>query len=129
MQNQVGQPSSDSKMGFVEAVKSCFSQYATFTGRARRSEYWWFALLNYIASFVLMFLSQIIPVLAFLYFAWSIAVLVPGLAVWVRRLHDVGKDWKYMFWILVPIYGPIKMILTLTKDSDPGSNMYGSYPK
>ena len=95
--------------------------YATFTGRARRSEYWYFFLFNVIISFVLGFIGGLmeIPVIANIY---SLAVLIPAIAVGVRRMHDVGKSGWFL---LIPIYN---FILAVT-DGDTGSNEYGDDPK
>ena len=83
-------------MNFLEAIKSVFSKYATFSGRARRSEFWYFFLLNFVVGIVL----SKIPSLSFLSFIWSLGVLIPYLAVTVRRFHDIGKSGWYL---LVPV--------------------------
>ena len=118
-----------SSMGFIEAVKTCFMKYATFTGRARRSEYWWFVLFNGIVNTLLSVLSQSSELMVLVSVLWPLGVFLPGLAVCIRRLHDTGRSWKFVFWILVPIYGPIKFLIELIKDSDPGNNAYGPCPK
>lgn len=95
--------------------------YANFNGRARRKEYWMFVLFNFIASFILGFIGGLLdfPILANLY---SFAVLLPSIAVGVRRMHDVGKSGWY---ILIPIYN---FILCVT-EGDSGENEYGPDPK
>ena len=95
--------------------------YATFSGRARRSEYWYFFLFNVIISFFLGFVgvSMGTTILSNIY---SLAVLIPGIAVGVRRMHDVGKSGWF---ILVPIYN---LILACT-DGENGDNEYGADPK
>lgn len=95
--------------------------YATFSGRARRSEYWYFVLFNGIISFVFGFVCGLIqvPELANLY---SLAVLIPSIAVGVRRMHDVGKSGWFL---LIPIYN---LILTFTEGEN-GENQYGPDPK
>jgi len=95
--------------------------YATFTGRARRSEYWYFFLFNLIISFVLGFVGGIMDttVLANIY---SLVVLIPSIAVGVRRMHDVGKSGWF---ILIPIYN---FILALS-EGEKGENEYGADPK
>ena len=102
---------------YLKALK----QYADFNGRARRSEYWYFTLFNILISFAIGFISVLIglPSLGALY---SLAVLIPGIAVGVRRMHDVGKSGWF---ILIPIYN---IILAFT-DSDSGDNKYGPNPK
>jgi uncharacterized membrane protein YhaH (DUF805 family) len=95
--------------------------YATFTGRARRSEYWYFALFNMIVSFVIGFIGGITDFI-FLGNIYSLAVLIPSLAVGVRRMHDVGKSGWFL---LIPIYN---FVLAVT-DGEKGENKYGSDPK
>jgi uncharacterized membrane protein YhaH (DUF805 family) len=95
--------------------------YATFGGRARRSEYWYFALFNVIIAFVLGFIGGMMgtTVLSNIY---SLAVLIPGIAVGVRRMHDVGKSGWFL---LIPIYN---LILACTEGTK-GENKYGADPK
>ena len=109
-------------MNFIEAVKSVFTHYADFKGRARRSEYWWFTLFNIIASSIV---SAVIPDFAWI---WSLVVLIPGIAVCVRRLHDVGKKGWFYLWILVPIAGAIILLIQFCKDST-ADNEWGPNPK
>jgi len=100
----------------MEWYLKVLKQYADFNGRARRKEYWIFVLFN---SIVAIILSMITPTLYALY---SFAVLIPTLAVAVRRMHDVGKSGWYL---LIPIYN---LILAVT-DSVSGDNEYGVNPK
>ena len=95
--------------------------YATFSGRARRKEYWMFALFNIIFAFVVGFVCGLIgvPELANLY---SLAVFLPSIAVGVRRMHDVGKSGWFL---LIPIYN---LILAVT-EGEKGENQYGQDPK
>lgn len=123
------QPSQRPKMTFGRAISTCFKNYATFKGRARRSEYWYFWLFNFLINFGVGFLGGLIAgatrsrgilditnVLTTLY---AIATLLPSLAVAVRRMHDTGKSgWC----ILIPIYN---FILTVTQ-GDPDTNEYGA---
>ncbi len=99
-------------------------QYADFKGRARRKEYWMFVLFNAIISWTLQILAIVTKVEAFGYVAgiYSIAMLVPALAVAVRRLHDTGKSgWFY----LIPIYN----LILLCTNGEEGENQYGADPK
>ena len=85
-------------MSFGEAIKSVFSKYATFSGRARRSEYWYFYLFYFLVDLAL----GCIPFLSALSVVWWLAVLIPSLAVTVRRFHDIGKSgWNYLI-IVIP---------------------------
>ena len=119
-------------MGFKEAVQSCLSQYATFTGRARRSEYWYFTLFNALLGFVIgvigsLFLGETLTnVLTWLV---TLALLAPGLAVSVRRLHDIGKSGWALLFALITVVGWILIIVWACKDSEPGENQYGPNPK
>lgn len=81
-------------MSFGESVKTCFQKYVTFKGRARRSEYWWFCLLNFIAGIVTVVLDYQMGTinieLGALSGLYSLIVFLPGLAVSVRRLQDTA---------------------------------------
>ena len=109
-------------MSFIDAVKSVFTHFADFNGRARRSEYWWFCLFNMIVGFVV---SAIIPDYSWI---WSLVVLVPGLAVSVRRMHDVGKSGWFYLWVLLPLAGFIIILVQFCKDSTE-DNQWGPNPK
>ena len=96
-------------------------QYADFNGRARRKEYWMFALFNFLISFVIGFIGGIME-FTLLGTIYSLAVFIPSIAVAVRRMHDVGKSGWF---ILIPIYN---LILACT-NGESGENKYGSDPK
>ena len=123
-------------MTIKEAVTSVFQKYATFSGRARRSEYWYFTLFNSLVSSLLTVLGRnifgdgsstnIFTILASLY---SLAVFLPALAVTWRRLHDVGKSGANYFWVFLPVVGWIMLVVWLCRDSQPGDNQYGPNPK
>lgn len=115
-------------VGFGTAIKRFFQNYATFSGRARRSEYWLAILFWYIVSMALTIIAgdSGLTVLASL---WSLATFVPALAIVVRRLHDTGKSGWYYLWILLPLVGWIIILVQLCKDSEPGTNQYGPNPK
>lgn len=116
-------------VGFVEAIKRFFTHYADFNGRARRSEYWYVVLFNALVSIVLVGISINANSISILSSLWSIATFVPSLALCVRRLHDVGKGWTWLLWVLLPIAGPIILLVQYCKDSEPGANQYGPSPK
>ena len=112
-----------------------FSKYAQFHGRSRRKEYWYFALFAVIFNIVLTVLDLVlgtyheefgIGILSGLY---SLAILVPGIAVSVRRLHDTGRTgWWYLL-LLLPVIGAIVLLIFFVQDSEPGTNAYGPNPK
>ena len=109
-------------VSFLEAVKLAFQHYADFKGRARRSEYWWFTLFNIIVSSLI---GAIAPELAWI---WTVVVLVPGIALVVRRLHDAGKSGWFYLWGLIPLVGTILLLIQMLKDSAP-DNQWGPNPK
>jgi uncharacterized membrane protein YhaH (DUF805 family) len=114
-------------MTFGEAVSSSLSKYATFSGRARRSEYWYFFLFNVIVSIVAAIIDAAIGTPA-LQIIVGLALLVPGLAVGVRRLHDTDRSGWFLLIALIPLVGTIIVIVFLCQDSSPGTNAYGPSP-
>ncbi|QZE15389.1 DUF805 domain-containing protein [Halosquirtibacter laminarini] len=97
----------------------CFKNYAQFNGRAGRREYWMFILFNMIVSFLISFIN---PILGYIY---SVAVIIPGLAVSVRRLHDLGKSGWFYLLCLIPIVGWIILIVWFATKGEEGENQYG----
>ncbi|HEY9433145.1 MAG TPA: DUF805 domain-containing protein [Blastocatellia bacterium] len=110
-------------------------KYAVFNGRARRKEYWMFFLFNVIISIVLLIVDGIlgtsaVPGTMGLFGAiYLLALLVPGIAVAVRRLHDTGRSGWWILIGLVPFVGGIVLIVFLVQDSTPGENQFGKNPK
>ena len=100
--------------------------YAVFKGRASRKEFWMFVLFNIIVSVILSILEGLVSrdtsILSGLY---SLAVLVPSLAVTVRRLHDTNKSGWWWFIVLVPIIGPFVLLAFMIMDSQAAANQYG----
>ena len=92
--------------------KVILENYANFDGRARRSEYWYFVLLNTIFVILALLINPV------LYGLYALLVLVPGLAVSVRRLHDVGKSGAWLFISLVPIIGGIWLLVLMATEGD-----------
>ncbi len=114
--------------------KSVLSKYAEFGGRARRSEFWYFTLVNIIILIVLEVLGATIHgsvgvVFMALAAIYALAVLVPTLAVTVRRLHDTGRSGWWYFIALVPAVGPIILLVFECSDSVPETNQWGPNPK
>ena len=116
-------------MGFVEAIKSGFSNYVNFNGRARRSEYWYWTLFVFIVLVACNVLSSVIPSIVMVQGIFTLAILLPGLAVAVRRLHDIGKSGWFILLTLIPLIGAIILIIWYCKDSDEGFNRFGPSPK
>ncbi len=114
-------------MPMVTAFKLVvFERYALFEGRAGRAEYWWFFLANFLISLVLQGLGRGASILAIVSLIYSLALLIPGLAVAVRRLHDTDKSGWWILISLVPLVGIIVLIVFLATDGDPGANQYGN---
>ncbi|MEO6135927.1 MAG: DUF805 domain-containing protein [Ginsengibacter sp.] len=122
---------------------SVLKNYATFTGRARRSEYWYFVLFSMIATIVAAIIDRMLGTTfsmaiggesvslgyGYVYLFYSLAVFLPGLAVTVRRLHDTNKSGWYFLIILIPLAGAIWLLVLLCTDSTFGINKYGPNPK
>lgn len=131
-------------MSFGQSVSTCLSKYATFAGRARRSEYWWFILFYVIVSFVAAILDAIFGTrIRFsestdTYYVYqtgwiqtiaTLALLLPLISVAVRRLHDLGKSGWWWWLGLICCIGQIILIVFYVQDSQPGDNVYGANPK
>jgi uncharacterized membrane protein YhaH (DUF805 family) len=105
--------------------------YAEFSGRARRSEYWNFVLLNLIVAFVLSFADTVVrKILGFGVFGpvYALVVLLPSIAVSIRRLHDTDRSGWWLLLAFVPIVGLV-LIWFLAEDGNAGTNRYGQNPK
>ena len=112
---------------YLEALQ----KYAVFSGRSRRKEYWYFVLFNILISIVLAVIDRAIGssghgILGGIY---SLAVLIPGLAVTVRRLHDTDRSGWWLLLGLIPVIGAIVLFVFVLGDSTPGANQYGANPK
>lgn len=132
-------------MSLPDAVKSVLSQYASFSGRARRSEYWFWALSFLILEIVLLIplgivMAQSVDPETMTYGAGAsvaygifslvmLALVLPTLAVTVRRLHDQDKSGFFWFMGLIPVAGPIIMLVFMASDGTPGPNRFGPSPK
>jgi len=97
-------------------------KYAEFNGRAGREEFWMFVLISFIASLVLSFIRP-------LWLVYNLAVLVPSVAVCARRLHDTGRSGWWQLLALIPLIGPIIVIVFAAQASQPGDNPFGPNPK
>jgi uncharacterized membrane protein YhaH (DUF805 family) len=112
-------------------------KYAEFGGRARRMEYWMFTLVSFVVSILIGFgvgfvggmLGLDRTMITILSFAYSVAVLIPSLAVSVRRLHDTGRSGWWLLIVVVPLVGAIVLLVFSLQDSEQGTNAYGRNPK
>ena len=127
-------------MSFGEAVKSFWSNYATFRGRSRRSEYWWIQLFLVLTNLAVaavdlaLMNGDIDRFIAnggggIVGLIWILVTIVPALAVLVRRLHDTGKSGWWVLIGFVPFVGTIVLFVFSVLDSDAGDNKYGESPK
>ena len=111
----------------------CLSKFADFSGRARRREYWTFALVNCLIAMLLLILGLAFgedsPASNIMVTIFYLIMLVPNLSVSVRRLHDIGKSGWYMFLSLIPLIGGLILLIWSLMDSEPGENQYGKNPK
>lgn len=110
-------------------------QYADFSGRARRKEYWMFILFHVIFAMVAIMIDRVLGTsidgigYGIVYIVYILALVIPSLAVGVRRLHDVGKSgWMYLI-ALIPVIGAIWLLVLFCKDSQAGDNKWGENPK
>lgn len=115
---------------YLDALK----KYVDFSGRARRKAYWFFVLFNLIISFVLGFIDGLMGLaseggVGLLGGLYSLAVLLPGIAVSVRRLHDTGRSGWWLLIGFIPLIGVLVLIVFMVMDSEQGDNQYGPNPK
>ncbi len=129
-------------MGLFEAVKSVFSKYATFQGRASRSEYWFFYLFNILLEIGLLIVGLILGAIVgdgtgalagmgiayVLLCIYGLIALIPSISVFVRRMHDIGRSGWWYWLALVPLVGVIVLLVFLLTGSDRGENQYGPEP-
>lgn len=118
--------------------KVVFENYANFKGRASRAEYWYFAFFNIIIIFLLLTLENLLGIknielendkIGILSGIYSLFIVIPSIAVGVRRLHDIGKSgWMFLI-TLIPIVGTIWLFILFILDSQDGQNKYGPNPK
>ena len=110
---------------YLEVLK----KYAVFSGRARRKEYWMFLLFNIIIGLVLGVLEGLAGGPGVLGSIYGLAVLIPGIAVSARRLHDTDRSGWWLLIGLIPLIGAIVLLVFMVQDSQPGENQYGPNPK
>lgn len=108
---------------------NAWKNYVNFQGRARRRAYWMFVLFNIIAIILLAVIDGVIGTGGLLGGLYTLAVLLPSLALSVRRLHDIGKSGWWILLGLVPFIGAIVLLIFAVMDSQPGANQYGPNPK
>lgn len=111
---------------YLEVLK----KYAVFEGRARRKEYWMFLLINLLVSIAIGVVDAVVfGAQSWLSVIYSLAVILPGLAVTARRLHDTDRSGWWILIAVIPLIGPIVLLVFTVQDSKPGDNAYGANPK
>jgi uncharacterized membrane protein YhaH (DUF805 family) len=116
---------------YLEVLK----KYAVFNGRSTRAEYWYFNLFNFLAFFVLSFVDGVIGSfnpevgIGLLGGIYSLAVLIPNIAVSVRRLHDTDRSGWWLLIYLIPLIGALVLLIFMVQDSQQSDNQYGLNPK
>lgn len=114
------------KTYFIDVVKN---HYMDFVGRAARKQFWMFVLFNAVVFFVLAFLCGMGNILGILfkvlYFLYALAVLLPGLALAVRRLHDTDRSGWWVLIALIPVIGSVVLLVFFVLPSTPGPNRFG----
>ncbi|MCG7535015.1 DUF805 domain-containing protein [Pseudoalteromonas sp. OOF1S-7] len=114
---------------------SALKKYAVFNGRARRKEYWLFMLCNIIVTIVLGLVDMTLGLYSeesgfgLLSGLYALAVIIPSIALSIRRLHDTGRSGWWILISLVPVIGPLVLLVFYVIDSTPGENDYGPNPK
>lgn len=126
-------------MGFGAAIRACFSKYVTFSGRACRSELWYFMLFAVIGYIVAAVLDNVLGttyatgngghmVYGYLYSLWGLALLLPTISVHVRRLHDRGRSGWWWWLYLIPVVGAIWLLVWFCQRGTQGDNRFGPNP-
>lgn len=110
---------------YIDVLK----KYTVFSGRAHRQEYWMFILFNIIISLAIAFVEQIAGIPGIFSVLYTLAVLLPSIAVGIRRLHDTDRSGWWLLIALVPILGALVLLVFFVQDSKAGSNEYGPNPK
>ena len=120
------------EVSFGEAVNRALTvNYCNFQGRSSRSEYWWYCLCMAIFGFILGFICELIFSHTFANIITSLvslALILPGLGLAVRRLHDIGKSGWLVLLALIPVVGAIVLIIWFCQPSQPTPNQYGPVP-
>lgn len=112
------------QVGMVEAFKLFFSNYINFEGRSNRGEYWWAFLAIILISIGLTVIDAMLGI-GLLGLIFSLATLVPGIAIGIRRLHDIDKSGWFLLIGLIPLIGALVLIYFFIQKPTPGPNRFG----
>ena len=111
--------------GYLATLK----KYADFNGRARRTEYWLFVLFSMVIAMVLGVVDYVLGTPGIIGLIFALAILIPSIAVGVRRLHDTDRSGWWLLIAFIPILGTIALLIFLLLDGTPGDNRFGANPK
>lgn len=119
----------ENELKFFEAVGKCLRKYSKFKGRASRREYWWFTFFFFLFAWPLALTTfeydPVTRVVSFIYFTIVVLLFTPQIAVWCRRMHDIGRSgWSWLF-VFIPIVGWVFILKWLTKEGHLEPNQYG----
>lgn len=118
-------------MDFAQAVKSGFSNYVRFKGRATRSEFWWWTLFLWVALIAATIVDSFLAALGappVIYILGAVVTLLPNAAVWVRRLHDLDKSGWWLLIGFIPLVGVIVLYVWAALKGTAGENRFGADP-
>ena len=110
---------------FLLAYLDMWQKFTDFTGRSNRGAYWRVVAVNIVIGLVFGILSEIAGIFGWIASLYSLAAFIPGIALSVRRLHDVGKSGLYLLFALIPLVGWIIVLIPMIKIGDPDENQYG----
>ena len=118
-------------MDFMTAIKTFYARYTDFSGRSRRSEFWWFFLYFMVASVLIVFVAGLLgeTVGSIVYGLWLLAHLVGLIALYVRRFHDQDKSGWFFLLGFIPIVGGIILLVFMVLPGTDGPNRFGPDPK
>jgi uncharacterized membrane protein YhaH (DUF805 family) len=112
-------------MGFADAVRTCLSKYVDFQGRAMRSEFWWFALFNIIIQVITSVIDHGVLNYPILSTIATLALILPGIAVSVRRLHDTDRSGWWLLISFIPLIGAILLLVWYCTKGSVSQNRFG----
>lgn len=123
------QDQSESEFNMIDWFVKCLKNYANFSGRARRKEYWFFFLTYLIALIITLVIDGILNTDGIISVIFILAMIIPSLSVSIRRLHDINKSGWYWFIQMIPLIGPIITLIWLATDTKPEVNQWGQPAK
>ncbi|PQA86129.1 DUF805 domain-containing protein [Hyphococcus luteus] len=115
-------------MDFMQSVKTVLKNYAKFDGRSGRAEFWWWVLAYIIGAILVTAVSRTLGMGDILTTVYGLALIVPNVAVSIRRFHDIGKQALWVILMFIPLVNLVVALIFLTKPSD-GPNQYGEGPQ